>query len=323
MEHRSLLHYSRYLALCVAMGTPLSACGGGERSAGLAPLPGAPASRQVAAGLYVADFEQPAVFGYASNNQKNDPPICRLLTKYSNGVAVDGHGNLIVPATFNYTISVFAGPAMCGPLLGAVRDPYGLPSDAASNDAANGKIVVANFDGLSGSGDGNVAICTLAAGCTTRLASPHLDVVAGVAIAPNGNCWASASDSAGKPTLLYFKGCSGAGTVASGFRNSGYGGLDIDNGGNLVSIGFGSLYVYKGCDPKCSLVGGPFALRGAVLYGHLNEKNTAFAVGNASDATVDVYKYGRRSLTFWYSFDNGFGPSDDVEGAAYNPRSKE
>jgi hypothetical protein len=213
---------------------------------------------------------------------------------------------------------------MCGPLLGAVHDPYGYAGDAASNDAANGKIVVADLGDPSSSGYGSLAICTLAGGCTSELTNPHMAIVAGVAIAPNGDCWASASDSSREATLVYFKGCSGSGTVATGFRNSGYGGLDIDNGGNLVSISFPSqLYVYSGCKPKCSLAGGPFSLRGTVLYGHLNEKNTAFAVGNAGFATVDVYKYARKHVVFWYSFNNGFGPSDDVEGAAYNPRSKE
>ncbi len=214
---------------------------------------------------------------------------------------------------------------MCGPALGSVFDPDGEPGDAASTNAATGSIIVANFVGnASPSGPGSLSICSLSVGCTINLTNPLMDRVAGVALAMNGDCWASAEDPAGKARLIYFKRCSGAGQRASGFQNGGYGGLDIDNAGRLVSISFyNQLYVYRGCDPRCILVGGPFQMQGAVLYGHLNEKNTEFAVGNVSRPSVDVYKYTPKNVTFKYSFNNGFGPSDDIEGAAYNPRSKE
>lgn len=311
----------------------LAACGGSQPPLGVpagshsygASVPSFAQRSSVTRGLYAVAFEQPSVFGYHSNNRRDKPPICTVPAQYTNDIAVDARGDLIVPEELSDSIVVYKGPQMCGPELGSVFDPYGQPGDAASTNAATGPIVVANFVGsASPSSPGSLSICSLSVGCTANLTNPQMIRVAGVALALNGDCWASAEDSAGKARLIYFKRCSGGGRVARGFQNGGYGGLDIDNAGHLVSISFyNELYVYKGCDPRCILVSGPFPMQGAVLYGHLNEKNTEFAAGNVSRPSVDVYKYTSKGLTFEYSFNKGFGPSDDIEGAAYNPRSKQ
>ena len=101
-------------------------------------------------------------------------------------------------------------------------------------------------------------------------------------MAKNGDCWASATNSTGTATLTYFKGCTGSGRPAKHYRNSYYGGLDIDNAGNLVSISaFDSeVYVYKGCNPACTLVGGPFALHNQSIFGHLDQKSKHFAAAD-------------------------------------------
>ncbi|MGC1380219.1 MAG: hypothetical protein WA814_04265, partial [Candidatus Baltobacteraceae bacterium] len=67
----------------------------------------------------------------------------------------------------------------------------------------------------------------------------------------------------------------------------------------------------------------PYALHGAVLYGHLNKKSTMFAAGNFSFSAVDVYYYSPQNVTYLYSFSNGISVSADVEGVAFNPRSDE
>ena len=145
------------------------------------------------------------------------------------------HGNLIVPIQSG-TIEVFQGPGMCGKGLGDINDPYGEAVDAASADAVNGTIVVANaYDGKYGSYFGSVSLCTLKTGCTTNLTNPKIGEVEAVALAKNGDCWASAFDNQNKAILVYFKGCSGSGRVAVGFQNQTPGGLDIDNDGRLVA----------------------------------------------------------------------------------------
>ncbi len=86
-------------------------------------------------------------------------------------------------------VAVFNGPKMCGPKLGAVKDPYGQPSDGASADAAGGTIVIANILD-NNKAPGSVSKCTLAHGCKSNLRNANMDEVAGVALAKNGDCWA-------------------------------------------------------------------------------------------------------------------------------------
>jgi hypothetical protein len=245
---------------------------------------------------------------------------------YVDSVGVDMHGNLIVPIQSG-TIEVFQGPGLCGKGLGDINDPYGEPVDVASADAVNGTIVVANaYDGKYGSYyTGSVSLCTLKAGCTTNLTNPQFGEVEAVALAKNGDCWASAFDNQNKAILVYFKGCSGSGRVAVGFQNQTPGGLDIDNDGRLVSLSAwdANLWVYKGCNPKCITIGGPFPLGLALaFYGHVNEKATRFAVVDDFELTVNVYSYSPKKVTYLYSFGN-VSPSSPLGGAAYNPRSRE
>jgi hypothetical protein len=292
------------------------------------PLRGIPAPDSATRGIYVSAFFYPMVYGYPEINRHNHPPICTEtgVSNAVNGIAVDAKGNLIVPNGAQGAVFIFQGPGMCGPMLGSFTDPYGMPSDASSPDAATGIIAVGNiFD--NGNTPGSISICTLSGGCTVNLTNPNLNEVAGVAMDRNGDCWASGSNGSAA-TLTYFKSCAGAGRSATGFKNDDYGGLDVDSAGNLVSIdeeggGTGQVWVYSGCKPACKRVGGPFALHGAAVFGHLNKKSTRFVTGDFQFLQVDIYSYSPTAIKYLYSFNKGLSPSADVEGAAYNPRSKE
>jgi hypothetical protein len=171
---------------------------------------------------------------------------------------------------------------------------------------------------------GDIEICTLSGGCATSVTNQAINSVYGVALARNGDCWASASGVASGAILVYFKGCSGSGQVATGFKNGDPGGLDIDRDGNLVSVDAQQFWVYGGCKPKCALVGGPFAAEGYSVFGHLNKDSTLFVVGDYQYNQIDVYAYTRHKMTYEYSFDNGLSINNgEFIGAAYSPRSKE
>ncbi|HEY2474842.1 MAG TPA: hypothetical protein VGI19_08555, partial [Candidatus Cybelea sp.] len=106
------------------------------------------------------------------------------------------------------------------------------------------------------------------------------------------------------------------------------GGLDIDSNGNLVSIdGYanntGAVYVYGGCKPNCTKLGGPFPLLGKAVRGHLNRRGTAFAATDYDNKQVDLYSYSPTALTYKYSFNNGISASLSPLGVAYSPRAKE
>jgi hypothetical protein len=150
-------------------------------------------------------------------------------------------------------------------------------------------------------------------------------MVAGVAMDTSGNCWADANTETGRPSLIYFASCSGAGQVATGFENGDLGGLDIDSAGNLVSISAvdGNVYVYSGCKPACTPVGGPFPLKNVAIFGHLNKQSNELAVAAYVEGGIDVYTYTPAGITYAYSVTDGLEPSLDVEGTAYSPRSPE
>jgi hypothetical protein len=233
-------------------------------------------------GIYMSEFYGSSVLGYAKNNSANGPSICsESPASFLQTIATDTGGNLIQPDGGTQTVFVYTGPSMCGPLAGTISDPYGYPVDAASINAMTGSIAVANQDDV-GSKPGSISVCSLGTGCTANLTNPAMGRVAGVAMAPNGDCWADAENASYVATLTYFAGCTGPGVQATGFTNPYYGGLDIDNHGNLVTISLlgpghsatSQMYVYSGCNPACTLVGGPFALTpggsktGGALFGH-------------------------------------------------------
>jgi hypothetical protein len=284
-----------------------------------------------AAGLGRADAVTPGIYtisggsilGYLGNDRSNGPPMCSIGAPfYPYDIAVDRQGDLLVPDASARTITVYAGPGLCGPKLGTISDPYGEPDDVASRNVANGgKIVVANVQKV-----GSVSVCTLSGGCTTKLSAGHVAML-GVALAPNGDCWATGASSAG-PVLAYFAHCRGHGVIASGFQNSGeVRGIDIDDNGNLVVIsGLSStpseLYIYSGCNPTCSLVGGPFQLKGFVVYGHLNANSKLFVAAEAQFAGkgLDVYSYSTSGINYEYSITNGLS---SPQSAAFSPSSIE
>jgi len=279
--------------------------------------------RAAGGGIYGSQFFAGLIAGYPHKNTANGPPTCTLGASYPNGIAVDGKGNLIDPDGGTRSIIVYAGPGMCGASLGTISDPYGQPSDASGPDASSGNFAVGNIFDTSGAG--SISICSISGGCTANLTNSNMYEVAGVAMANNGDCWGSATNSLGTATLTYFAGCTGAGVAATGWANTYYGGLDIDANGNLVAIDAftPALRVYSGCNPTCTLVSGPFPLNNDCVFGHLNKQSMTFACGDYVNGAIDVYYYSPTSLTYWYSFNNGLGVSDDIEGAAYNPRSRQ
>jgi hypothetical protein len=281
-------------------------------------------------GTYVSEFDTSSVFGYAANNKKNEQPICSINgVAFVNDVGVDGTGNLMLPnpgdVTGGEAVDIYAGPTMCGKLIGAIPDPYGQPSDATSPNAVTGQIAVGNLvDNASTAG--SLSICTLKGGCTVNLTNANYFHVGGVGMSNAGDCWIDVKTSAsGGAELVYYKGCAGSGVVASGFKQTYYGGIDIDKSGNLVIIDdmAEDVYIYSGCAPTCTVVGGPFALKGESFWGKLDFANNQFTAVDRTDGTVDVYGYSTKSLKFLYSYNSDLSASLLPNGVAVNPRSKQ
>jgi hypothetical protein len=283
----------------------------------------APATKNLK-GIYGSEFAGSDVYGYARKDEKDNTFKCSVGGVGSvNDIATDKEGDLIIPDAFD-GVEVYSGPGMCGTLLGTITDSYGQAADAASLDAATGTIVVGNiFD--EDDTPASISVCTLTGGCTANLTNSNIYELAGVAIDKKGDCWGDAVNEEDEATLTYFAGCTGSGEATTGFENSSYGGLDIDKDGNLVSIDLDgdSVYVYSGCNPTCTLVGGPLALHGESVFGHLDKRSGKFIAGDFADGALDVYNYTPKSLTYEYSITSGLSPSLEVEGAAFNPESRQ
>jgi hypothetical protein len=256
-------------------------------------------------------------------NPKRHRILCYLSSYSPNALAADSDGDVIV--AFGTSITVFKGPEKCGPEAGSFTDGFGSPVDVASTRALTGEIVVGNIADNSGR-PGSISVCTLSHGCLRNLTNSNMYYVYGVALANDGSCWASGVNSANNATLTYFRDCKGSGKTATGYNQPGYGGLDIDGEGHLVSISSlgpssSSLYIYKGCDPACKLYAGPLSLEGESVHGHLNEAATMFAAADIQNATLDIYRYTPTSLQLEYIF--GFSGSLPPIIEAYSPRSRE
>jgi hypothetical protein len=327
-----ILEFSRFALSFVVAIPVLASC---TTNGGTSPNPLAQSvehqsgilARKISRGIYVdvqTGTSSSEIVGLRSANGQRPRQFCKVNgIDYADRIAVDGQGRLMAPDSLAYRVLVFNGPSMCATQLASLADPFGQPIDAASNDAATGTIAVANI--FDGRGPGSISVCTLAAGCTLNLTNPNMEEVVGVAMAPNGDCWASAVR-ATTPTLTYFQGCAGAGEAATQYRNTSYGGLDIDAQGDLVSVSYNTyrskIYVYQGCNPRCSLIGGPFTVKHRTMTAHLNEESSLLLVADYQRAVVDLYRYRPNKLTFQYSFSSGVS-GGTISGVAFNPRSEE
>jgi hypothetical protein len=302
---------------CAGVGAPATGAPGanGDDSPLGAPVAGVTPTA-LKRGLYVSTSDK--VLGYRADGRG---PICTVHGAAAGGIAADGDGNLLDTDGGGRKIVIFRGPKMCGRKLGSIADPYGQPSDVSSVHAATGTIALANIFDTGGAG--SVSVCTMSGGCTANLTNANMYEVGGVAMDKSGNCWASATNSAGAATLTYFAGCSGSGEAATGYLNAYDGGLDIDGKGDLLALSAfdGKLYVYRGCKPTCTPFAGPFALMGEAFFGHLNGKSTEFAAADYENASIDVYGYSSKGLTYEYSFNNGLSGSFSPEGVTYNVRA--
>lgn len=279
-------------------------------------------------GIYVSSYDGTAVYGFPYNNKEGKPATCEINTGTANinAIAVDRKGNLVLPFGSPNVIYIYSGPGMCGSEVGSIVDNYGEPSSASSADATTGVIAVGMLH-LDSVEPGGVVLCTLSGGCGQPLSSSTIaGPGGGVLMSDKGDCWlTSMNPSFTSAELTYWKGCTGSGQVAKGFRNDYYGSITFDAEGNIDSLDFGGsgsgkLWVYRGCNPKCKVVGGPYALESNAIFGSTNKRGDTYGATGISTGDVDIYHYSPTGgLKYEYSFSTGFSQSAGPEGFAYNP----
>ena len=308
---------SAALAPSTTADAPASAIPQWMQPAGARLLPPAPMTDDAAPmvakpkyGLYASEVYGSDVLAYHNPNTHNRGPVCKVYSAYVNGFSVDGKGNLLLPTAYPDEVSVRKGPGLCGKLLGSVVD-YGQAERCGQLRRRRRRDRRGQYPGERQQESrqhrrlhpGERLHASASQG-------PHITGYGGgVALARNGDCWMSSEDdgSFSHATLTYFKGCKGAGKAAKGWKNAYYGGLIIDKQGHLISVDFETpaLWVYRGCNPVCRVVHGPFSLEGTSFYGNLNAKGDELALGDNQFGQVDVYKYSPTKLTYAYSFNRG------------------
>jgi hypothetical protein len=286
--------------------------------------------------IYASNFYQYEMWGYPNPNKSNGPATCTIgssskYMEYVNGFGTDTKGNVLVPG---YTgqdsgylaINVFK--PSCGAEIWQAKVDTGQPADAYAVNGATGTVLVGLLADYDNNDYGASVLCSAKSGCGTPLTNSSVTgYVAGIAMAKNGDCWQSGATSTTSGfVLVYFKGCTGSGEVATGTSNASYGGLFIDTKGNLGSLDSanGVLYVYSGCNPACTLVS-TTTLHGDSLFGGLDSKGTSLALGDYANNEIDVYSYSTtKGATYSYSFNNGLtsGSENLVETGHFAPRNK-
>lgn len=299
-----------------------------------------PDKKKASGALYGSEFEslgsgEGQINAYPNPDPKNAKPTCTISGYAINGWGVDNAGDLILPSgstdSVEPTVNVYQGPKPCGKLLGSITDSTGQAATAASFNATKDNIYVGEIASTASS-TGEIVICTLKSlSCGTPVTNSSITGHgAGVAIDSKGDCWMSAATTTTNTGFLmvYWKGCKGKGVVATGTKNSAFGGLFFDTKGNLVSVDVGAsgtngaIWVYKGCDPKCTLVGS-LKTKGASLFGNLNPAGTELAIGDIGNSQIDVYKYTPTKLTYMYSFNNDLNGTGFIIGGGFNPTNKQ
>jgi hypothetical protein len=278
--------------------------------------------------IYASEFYGEQLYGYPNPNSNNGAPTCELGSASNpledvNGFGTDTKGNVMVPyfSGSGYRLTVFK--PNCGKSLWSASVTNGQPADAYATNASR-RVLVSEI--VNDSRDaGALVFCSKKSGCGTPFANPSITGYGGgVAMAKNGDCWLSAESASFTGFVLaYFKGCSGSGEVATGTSNAYYGGLFVDKQGNLGSIDLsGYLYVYKGCNPACTLLS-KSVLQGESIFGGLDKKGTSFVAGDFANNDVDIYSYSAtKGLTYSYSFNNSLQSGGDDETAQYAPTNQ-
>jgi len=275
--------------------------------------------------IYISSFAGSDVVGFTPTGASS----CTISTGdvAINGNAADPKGNLILPFGSTRTVSVYK--PKCGAQIGsAIADNDGQPSSASTFNAATGTIAVGNITSTA-TGVGSVDVCTVSGGCTTNLTASNITGYGGgVLLDKKGNCYLTSENASFTGSAMtYWAGCKGSGTAVTGWKNTYYGSITLDKKGNIDALDFegggtGQLWVYSGCNPACTVVGGPFALHGFAIYGAVNKKGNEYGAVEFETGEVDLYKYTPTSLSYTSSFSSGFSASEEAEGLAFAPAVK-
>ena len=190
-------------------------------------------------GIYVAEFYGTDIFGYRGGQKANKGPICTVQgVSDVNGIAVDGKGNLIDPDGGSEYVYVYQGPTMCGgKQIGLIADTIRTARRRNQRRCGNRHDRGRQHSRIQARHREASSICSIKAGCTTNLTNRHdLSRRRRSDVARRRLLERREDQRQRRRGLDLFKGCKGGGVVATGFKSTYYGGIDIDNKGNLVII---------------------------------------------------------------------------------------
>jgi hypothetical protein len=256
-----------------------------------------------------------AILVYATGNEKNKAPFCKIgaAGTYPGALAVDPNGDLWVPGGMNSGLDsvVVQYKPSCGPAILTLQDPYAQVSDIAV--AQNGTVYVANA--TTGYGSlGDVLVYPKGRATPSRyLGSHEYFYPYGIAVDSLNNVYVAYDAGTGSTTgVLVFVNAKGPGRRLKNFRTNEIGSFLFDRNNDLIVSNGSELDIYAppyNGEPKA------YALKGQSHQCTLNAAQSTLSCTDSQNESVDVYNYP--ALTYRYSFNNGI--DGQVSGIAESP----
>jgi hypothetical protein len=258
----------------------------------------------------VAQFGATEVLSFSKKDRKNKPPASCEPASSTNGIGVDGSGNLWIPNGRADTTTEYAPD--CGAAEQTIVDPDGEP--AAIGFDRKGAVYILNINDTSGSPTVNVYD---ASGNVLRaLSDPSFGVLFGVGGDGLGNIFVSNLQSNNVGNVVEFPHGKMPGTVLSGVSLGLPGSPVFDKANNLIITDWFAETIDVFAPPY---TGAPATspLQGSSIWCPLSRNGKQLLCGDADFGAIDVYAYP--GGTYLYSYTSGLSPSSLVTGVAPSP----
>jgi hypothetical protein len=266
---------------------------------------------------------------YAVPDTKNAKPVCTNDTVTEiNGIDVDSTGTLwvpgVLPPKLTKNVVYTYDKETCTRGKTTYTETNGEPSDIAFATTGTNYVLDIVDTALT-----NGVISIYPKGKTKPTATLQLPgelvgtgssqgLALGIGTDIKNNVYATYLASGGGTDLAVFKGGKGKGTILQDSTSARWIGITFDSKGNLLAADSLGLAIDVFAPPY---TGTPTTLptesSTVPVDLKLDATNTNLYVADATNGTIDVYKYP--SGTYEYSISTGLSQSDNVEGVAVDP----
>ncbi len=279
------------------------------RSSRLQPPPSGDAAK--GAHIAVAQFGGSSVLWFALNDKNNKPPATCEPASSTNGIAIDGHGNVWVPDGRANATTEYA--ANCGAAKLTIADPTGEPADVGF-DGKN-RVYILNINDISGAPTVEIYNTTSGKHLGT-LSNATFGVLFGIASDGLGNVFVSNLTGSNVGNVVEFPHGKMPGTPLSGVALGLPGAPAFDRSNDLIITD----WLHETIDvfaPPYDGAPSTAPLQGSSIWCKLGATAKHLYCGDADNGSIDVYAYPGDA--YKYSYTAELSPSALVTGVAPDP----